>query len=193
MDPKQAELIEKHAIRLSAIELVLIEEPNDIDASRQGRNTVYLHCETYGGRPSYASCLCVIDQTIENDGQHALRPDCAVRINDRTCPSIELRRAEIKAKRALFYIPYEKMAAARKAQAERDREDSPIKFRRKGKDTGRKFTPTDMTEFNARQEKPVSAPRKPEVIKPVDDDYNTNILEKVAKKMMDKELNNEGE
>ncbi|WEU67319.1 hypothetical protein [Xanthomonas phage JGB6] len=43
---------------------------------------------------------------------------------------LEMRKAELRAGRALFFVDYRKLMVLREAKLERDREESPIQFRR---------------------------------------------------------------
>lgn len=174
------ELIDNANIRLCKIGAVMVTEDHPVAASRSGKNTVYHHCEIYQGRPSYASCLMVMDQTFE--GVNHLRPDCQIAIEAGTCPALAMRRAELKAGKALFYVDYIELTKRRAIQNELDRESSPIQFRRNR--TEKRFVPTQVQVLDADDIK--SAPRKqtkPQVETEADD-YNTNIMEQVVKKVL---------
>lgn len=177
------ELIDKAKIKLCPIGIKLIEEENPVSASRSGKNTVYHHCEVYQGRPSYASCLMVMDMVAE--GTAHLRPDCELAIKSGNCPAVAMRKAELRAGRSLFYVDYERLTAKRREQWALDRETSPVQFRRNK--TEKKFVPTTFSAEDIEQEK---KQRKPEPVTVTtkskdEDDYNTNIMEKVVKKVID--------
>lgn len=176
------ELIDQAAIKLCPIGIELIAEPNDLSMSRSGFNTVFHHCDIYQGRPSYASCLHVIELTMEKGDDFTLRPDCSKAIRERNCPAVKMRMEELKAGHALFFVDYKKLMERRGMQAALDRETSPVQFRRKR--SPQEFKPTTVMPA-PRVEKPISTPAKP-VSEP---DYNTNIMEKVVKKVLENEAN----
>ncbi|WPH68509.1 hypothetical protein [Stenotrophomonas phage BUCTxx99] len=135
------ELIDQAGIKLDAISLKLIQDEYPLDASRGGCNTVFHHCEIYQGRPSYASCLTVIDQAMEGKN-FDLRPECHKAVADRTCPALAMRKAELQAGRALFFVDYRDVVRERKRLA--DEAEPDILFGRRSKEAvpRGKFVPT---------------------------------------------------
>ena len=134
-------MIDNAGIKLCQIGIKLIAEENSLDASRSGNNTVYHHCDIYQGRPSYASCLHVMDHAAE--GKHEdLRPECHKAYREGTCPAMKMRRAELKAGRALFFVDYRKLVAERKRI--QDEAEPDILFGRRNKESvpRGKFIPT---------------------------------------------------
>lgn len=188
MTPEHQELLDKANIKTDAITLKLIESEQPLSASRAGRNMVFHSCDVLQFRPSYASCLMVMDQTAE--GKNHLRPECELAIQSGTCPAVEMRKAELRAGRALFSVDYIELAAARKAQAEYDAEHSVIQFRRRDKNT--KFVPTrtdelkpavyDADDLRAAPKKYGTVVTKPAPVE--EPDYNVNIMEQVVQKVL---------
>lgn len=182
----QMELVEKAGIKLCQIGIKLIQEERDMALSRGGRNTVYHNCDIYQGRPNYAACLMVMDQAFDGVNRE-LRPQCHDAIANRTCPALAMRKAELQAGRALFFVDYTELRERRQVQWALDEQNSPVQFRRRDGGGGR-FKPTvmsaeDLAKVEARMENQVKEEpvRKTEV---TDDDYNLNIMEQVAKKVL---------
>lgn len=173
------ELIDQAAIHVCSIGAVLIAEENPVSASRGGRNTVFHHCDIYQGRPSYASCLAIMDKTFE--GTNEYRPECAEAIHNGTCPALAMRRAELQAGRALFFVDYTELSKRRKEQYAIDRENSVIQFRRNKATPTTRFPLTTVKVFDAEDIKARKTPPKNEVS---EDDFNTNIMEQVVKKAL---------
>lgn len=138
---EQQALIDKAAIKLDPIGIKLIQEEYPVDASRGGCNTIYHHCDVYQGRPSYASCLTVMDQAFEGKYEE-LRPECHKAVKAGTCPALAMRKAELKAGRALFFVDYRDVV--RERQALHAATEPEILFGRRSKDTAPrgKFVPT---------------------------------------------------
>jgi len=137
----QLELIEKAGIKLDAISLKLIQEEYPHEASRRGVNTVFHGCNIMQGRFSYASCLTVMDQAFAGKNED-LRPECHAAIRARTCPALAMRKAELKADRALFFVDYQDVTRERKRLA--DEAEPAILFGRRSKEVAPrgKFVPT---------------------------------------------------
>lgn len=135
------ELIDQAGIKLDAISLKLIQDEYPLDASRGGCNTVFHHCDVYQGRPSYASCLTVMDQAMEGKN-FDLRPECHKAVANKTCPAMKLRKAELQAGRALFFVDYRDVVRERKRLA--DEAEPDILFGRRNKEVAPrgKFVPT---------------------------------------------------
>lgn len=135
------ELIEKAAIKLCPIGIKLIAEEHPIAASRSGNNTVFHHCDIYQGRPSYASCLHVMDHAAAGINAE-LRPECHAAIAKGTCPAQAMRKEELKAGRALFFVNYQDLVVQRKIA--QDAAADTVLFGRRAKETtkGKKFVPT---------------------------------------------------
>lgn len=135
------ELIEKAGIKLDAISLKLIQEEYSHEASRRGTNTVFHACNVMAGRFSYASCLTVMEQAFAGKNEE-LRPECHAAIKARTCPALAMRKAELKAERALFFVDYQDVTRERKRLA--DEAEPDILFGRRNKEVAPrgKFVPT---------------------------------------------------
>lgn len=197
------DLIDAAAIKLDAIGARMIMEEHPIEASRSGQNTVFHHCDVYQGRPSYASCLMIMDMTFE--GTNKYRPECVTAIEKGNCPAVEMRKAELRAGKALFFVGHQDLMRRRQEQAALDRENSPIQFRRPKENKGPvpKFVPTQFTPegrpiFNGVPLPVDGTPARNRVI-PIavktptteltDDDFNTNIMQQVVQKVLNDNTN----
>lgn len=138
---EQQALIDKAAIKLCPISIKLIQEEYPVDASRGGCNVIYHGCDIYQGRPSYASCLTVMDHAFEGKYEE-LRPECHRAVKAGTCPALAMRKAELKAGRALFFVDHRDMA--RERQKLIDETEPEILFGRRSKESAPrgKFVPT---------------------------------------------------
>jgi len=76
-----------------------------VGASAGGDNALYLgHCGVVDHRPPYAMCLRHIEDRKEGrlDSRWAA---CSAAIGNKTCGALKLRKEEIAADKALYYIP----------------------------------------------------------------------------------------
>lgn len=80
-----------------------MSENYPLDHSKRGDNAHYLYCDTYAGRPGYATCLNVIDK--EQRGNNRLRPECGRAMSNGECPAFAMRKQEEAAGHALYYVP----------------------------------------------------------------------------------------
>lgn len=193
------ELIEKAGIKLCDIGIKLIHEPAPLAQSRSGSNTVYHACDILQARPSYASCLHVMDHQAE--GVHVdLRPECHAAIACRTCPAQKMRMAELKAGHALFFVDYQALTREREARAKAA--DDGILFGRRGRDPAaktKKFVPTvfdakgqpifDNKVLAELEENPVVIKPKTQKLERVGKKDPNNIMQKVLEKVIDNESN----
>lgn len=161
-------------LKLCPIGFELVQEEHPVEASRSGCNTVFHYCDSQGIRASYAGCLHTIEAVFDGRGQ--LRPECEAAINAGTCNAVPLRKLELKANRALFFVDYRVLMERRRAQWALDEENSPIQFRRKRGD--RKFVPSQVTPIA--EEQPQPKRQKPQIEAPTE--IQTNIMEQVLKK-----------
>lgn len=176
LNEKQLEL------KLCPIGFELIQDEHPVGMSRSGKNTVFHYCDALGQRASYAGCLHTLDAIAEGRGE--LRPDCVIAQAQGNCAAINMRKAELKLGRTLFFVDYEELLARRQEQYARDLEESPIQFRRK-KRTGA-FTATRITPVEgAESEQPVEIKVEPKRSEPVE--IQTNIMEQVLKKKVNDE------
>lgn len=178
LTPEQAELI------LDPLKIHLIQQPNTVDMSRSGKNSVYFYCDIYSGRTSYAGCLHFLEAVANGLGH--LRPDCEIALARGACPAAVMRKKELKAGKTLFFVDYEQWVIMNDAQKLRDKEESPIMYGKKREN--RKFVPT--TGLKAYEEdaivevksKPEPKPKKLEKLTDIEAD--TNIMEKVLKERL---------
>jgi hypothetical protein len=103
---------------ISEAEASLFDKEYPIERSMSGDNSLYHFCETFNARSNYAVCLHTILAARRCDpDQEALRPMCYDAIKARQCPAIEMRREEIEAKRALYYLSRNEITAIREREA----------------------------------------------------------------------------
>jgi hypothetical protein len=81
----------------------------DIAFSESGKNAHYHHCSVKDQRCNYAACL----NTIKKSKNGTLKPqsdraNCDQTIKMGECPAVAMRKEEVVAKEALYYIPREK-------------------------------------------------------------------------------------
>jgi hypothetical protein len=114
---------------LSSAEEEIRAREYPVSASKSGQNTLYHHCAVYDGRSNYAVCLHTIAAVLEKRAQ--LRSGCPEAIQNRTCPAMRMRKNELDAGRALYYIGRPDIEALRRKQAEEDYANSPIQYRRR--------------------------------------------------------------
>ena len=174
-------LLDNARMCLTPIEIRLIGEVNDVEKSRSGNNHVFHHCELYEGRQAYAACLHTMDRVMEGDER--IYQVCTDAIRSKTCPAMKMRMEELKANRTLFYVDHAKLTEHRAAQNLLDLEESPIKFgrrRREGANGGNKFKPTVFSKEELRDKKQPAVAKNSEG----ELDFNENIFEKVANKVL---------
>lgn len=178
------DLIEQASIKLCPIGITLIHHEHETSKSRSACNTVFHHCDVMEQRRSYTSCLAIMDLAFAaGDDELPIALECQAAIRNGTCPAVRMRKAELQAGRALFYVDYVELMRRRAAQAEIDAESSPIQFRRKKAHT--KFTPTVMpSDVAAPATKRKPAPRTTAEPEMVDYEPETNIMEQVLKKVI---------
>jgi hypothetical protein len=80
-----------------------------VDASKQGGNACYVDtCQVVGSRPAYAACLSRIQ--LRADGKSLpSQPECATAINRGECPAQAMRKEEIDAGQAIYFINRRKL------------------------------------------------------------------------------------
>jgi hypothetical protein len=105
LNDKQLEL------KLCPIGFELLEEENDVDASRGGNNIVFHYCDPTVSRDSYAGCLNTLEAIVEGRGH--LRPDCEEAVRNGTCPAVAMRKQELMANRALYFVNYKELMRRR--------------------------------------------------------------------------------
>lgn len=178
------ELVEREGIKLCAIEIKLIQEDNPLEMSLGGRNTVYHPCEVYQGRPSYASCLTVINKIrAGNELIKTLRPECVTAVENGTCKAMGMRKEEELAGRALFFVDYLRMREERDRAAALALLNSPIKLKRSTREGMPRGKPVEV---EAPQETPqIKTSRAPTSADP----YNTNIAQRALEKVIENERN----
>jgi hypothetical protein len=71
--------------------------------SGAGTNTYTIMCSVVGWRPGYCVCLAKIG-AYERDHHLKSYPDCERGIRNKDCPALELRREEVTAGKALYYV-----------------------------------------------------------------------------------------
>lgn len=172
LNEKQLEL------KLCPIGFELLADEHPVEASRSGCNTVFHYCEPLDCRASYAGCLHTLEAIM--DGRGHLRPECEAAYLSGTCPAIAMRKMELRADRALFFVDYKELTRRRGIEWEKEREESPVQFRRK---KHRTFVPTTVVPLDDEPEVSVQSQRE----KPVE--IQTNIMEQVLKKKVNDELN----
>jgi len=184
-------------LKLCPIGFELVQKEYPVDASRSGQNTVFHYCDPIGIRASYCGCLHTMEAV--SDGRGHLRPECQQAIENRTCNARVLRIEELKAGRALYFVPYKELMERRGLKAAIDRENSPVQFRRK-KPQG-SFRPTtapDTIKNELRNEKMPSKAsldwyekHKVENFKASqrleDAEIETNIMAQVAQKLIEEQ------
>lgn len=74
------------------------------DASRSGVNTVYVPCAIRNARQHYGVCLNIIKANNEDRLSESCK-DCARAILHGNCPSDKMRQEELKAGKALYFVP----------------------------------------------------------------------------------------
>ncbi len=175
--------------------LLLKEYP--VELSRSPQNTIYHYCDVYQGRSSYAACLHFLDANIEGRGY--LRPDCEVAVKKGICPAVKMRKRELQAGRALYYVNYQEIGEMRRVAYEREAAESPIQFRKNKTPT--KFIPIAVipTDESAAEQAPlalkVKSKPQPRVKKRdsvpaptlMDQEIETNIMQKVLEKRLENE------
>ena len=161
LNEKQLEL------RLCPIGFELLQEENPVSASRSGGNTVFHYCDALDIRASYAGCLHTLEAIA--DGRGHLRPECEAAYISGTCPAVQMRKMELRADKALFFVSYHKLMAEREARYVET--ESVVRYGRQRGNT--RFKPTE-----------IEATETVEVVtkKPETEEIQTNIMEQVLKK-----------
>lgn len=79
----------------------------------EGGDNAYIHgCDVYGGRRHYACCLQMLKLLKSNaPDRNVYDTECrkAITQSRKNCPAIEMRVAEQKAGKALYYVPRRKI------------------------------------------------------------------------------------
>jgi len=90
---------------LSIYEMPTELPPFPVDASTWGKNSFYHHCDVTSQRKNFSVC-CTIKRFVD---QKSTIPSgyeqCAEAIRNNTCPALAMRAEEVKAGRALYYMP----------------------------------------------------------------------------------------
>lgn len=97
------------------------EQNHPVDASLGGDNAFYLgHCGVVDHRPPYAMCMKHVADRKEGrlDSRWAA---CSAAVGNKTCAAIKLRKEELAAGKALYYVPRSRM---RELAAEREEESN---------------------------------------------------------------------
>lgn len=161
---------QQEALLLCGVGKQVILEDNDVEASRSPQNMVFHYCDPIGIRASYAGCLHTMDAVFDDRGH--LRPDCQLAINAGTCNAMRLRKDELRANKALYYVPYFRLQEVRAEQLAA----MPPTGRFGGpKRADRKFVPTEVKLITEPKSEPKAKVEAPNEIQ-------TNIMEQVLKK-----------
>lgn len=104
---------------LSELEKELLKKEQPLKASFNGTNAFYHYCEALQGRSNYAVCLHTLAACRRHDtGQQELRPTCYEHIRRGACVAVKMRKAEVAAQKALFYIDRADVEEARRLEEE---------------------------------------------------------------------------
>ena len=81
------------------------------EASRDGkRNAFHVSCQVVGHNRPYAACLRLIDE--RKDGRlQVVYADCSAAIGKKQCPALQMRREEVEAHKAIYFIERARMLA----------------------------------------------------------------------------------
>lgn len=74
------------------------------EASRSGVNQYYHHCKAVKVSRHYGVCLFTIE--AYERGQELKETACVKALTKGTCPAMKMRQEELKAGKALYYIPH---------------------------------------------------------------------------------------
>lgn len=87
------------------------DETYPVEASESGDNAFYMNgCDAVGGRPNYAACLAKC--AARKKGRLSeLYSECSAAIGGKRCPALEMRKQEIAAGKALYFISRPKLKA----------------------------------------------------------------------------------